>query len=596
MRSGFSQRGPRRGRLSLSVTCITRISGHPGPVVFDGVAAWRHVVRRTALISCLLGLTGFVGPGIPHLHAQADSARAVIDTIVIRQDNVFTEEEATNGIFRLMNQLKIKTHPWVIQQDIRLEVGEPYDSALAAETERLLLDRQIFRTVVIDTTRFGEQLGLVVETQDAWSLKPKFSLAVASDGTVTYTVGLNETNLLGSGNQAYAAYQKQVDREGWNLSADFGRVLGSNVDIVGNYAGMSDGKNGNWAVGTPFRYMEAGRAIEYFGSAADQRVFRFVASDGNQLDSVVFRNKAFLNSVAFGWAPRATSRSHMRIVAVGNVRSQTYVRQVDSIPAYDDSLFAAVGVLGSFEVARYMGTSHFNGFGQEAIDLSPEVHVSLSFAPEAFGYLQTGIGPGIGGSASKTWESTWIWGSLDAKGVFNSSGLDSARVIGNIAFGTKMAERLATGLQIQGGLLEHTAPGTEFDLGFQNVLRTWGPHSFVGSRTLWGTFEQRWYIWDKLFNLVGVGLAGFVDYGGAWYEEQDPRFGGDVGLGLRIGSALSAIPRTSKIDIGYRFGDGVEGSRWGVSFGAAFVFPWRQFPVTCYHAVPPDVVDCPRTQ
>jgi hypothetical protein len=46
-----------------------------------------------------------------------------------------------------------------------------------------------------------------------------------------------------------------VDREGWNLSVAFGRVLGSNVDIVGNYAGMSDGKNGNWAVGTPFHLM-----------------------------------------------------------------------------------------------------------------------------------------------------------------------------------------------------------------------------------------------------------------------------------------------------------------------------------------------------
>lgn len=569
---------------------------------------WDHAGLRLALILILLGATGLVGPGLPHLHAQVDSAQAVpdsaaleasvrapvVDTIVIRQANVFSDDEATNGIFRLMNKIHIQTLPWVIAQDVRLKVGESYDSTLAAETSRLLLDRQIFRTVTVDTTRFGDQLGLVVEAQDAWSLKPKLSLSAASDGTVTYTVGLNDINLLGSGNQAYAAYQKQVDRKGWNLSANFMRVLGSNIDLAGNYAGMSDGKNGNWSVGAPFRYMETDRALTYAGSAANQRIFRFVASDGGELDSLTFQNTAFINNVGYGWAPKASSRSYLRIVAHAGVRSQTYVQQVDPIPAVDDSVFGTVGGLVNYRHARFMSTTHFNGFGQEAIDLSPTAHVSLTLAPEAFGYLRTGIGPGIGGEASKTWESSWAWASLHANGLFDSSGLDSARVVGNIAFGTKMAERLALGIQIQGGLLDGTAPGTEFDLGFQNVLRSWAPHSFVGSRTVWGTLEQRFYAWDKLFDLVGIGFAGFVDYGGAWYENQGARFGGDVGVGLRIGSALSGIPRTSKIDVGYRFGDGVTGSRWAVSFGAAFVFPWREIPVTCYRAVRPEIVDCPQ--
>jgi len=520
----------------------------------------------------------------------------VIDTIVIRRANVFSDEEATNGIFRFMNKMHIMTRPWVIQQDVRLSAGEPYDSSLAAETVRLLLDRQIFRRVEADTVRFGDQLGFVVETQDAWSLKPKLSLAAASDGTVTYTIGLNDVSLFGTGNKVYGAYQKQVDRQGWNLSADFTRVLGSNIDIVGNYAGMSDGKNGNWTVGAPFRYLETERALEYLGSAADQRIFRFVAHDGGQLDSFAFQNQAFINDVAYGWAPTATPRSYLRIVAKAGVRSQTYVQQEEPIPAVGDSVFGTVGGLVSYKRSRYMNTDHFNGFGQETIDLSPTARVSLTLAPEAFGYLRTGIGPGLSGEASKTWESSWVWASVHANGVFDSGGLDSARVVGNIAFGTKMAERLATGFQIQGGLLEDTAPGTEFDLGFQNVLRSWEPHSFVGSRTIWGTLEQRWYAWDNLFNLVGVGFAAFVDYGGAWYEGQNPRLGGDVGVGLRIGSALGAIPRTSKIDVGYRFGGGESGGGWAVSFGAAFVFPWREIPVTCYRAVSPQVVDCPRFQ
>ena len=562
---------------------------------------------RSTLIAFLAGLVYLAGPVLPQLHAQIDSAQAtpdtaaitaisapVIDTIVIRRSNVFSDEEETNGIFRFMNKIHIVTQPWVIQQDIRLEVGEPYDSMEAAETTRLLLDRQIFRSVSIDTSRFGDQLGLVVETQDAWSLKPKFALSAASDGTVTYTVGVNDVSLLGTGNQLYGAYQKQVDRQGWNLSADFGRVFGTEIDIVGNYSGMSDGKNGNWSVGSPFRFMVDDRALTYSGSAADQRIFRFGVEEGGQLDSLTFQNTAFINRLSYGLAVNATSRSYLRFVAIGGVRSQTYVRQLDSIPAVGDSVFGTVGGLVNFRSGRFHPTSHFNGFGQESIDLSSEAYVSLALAPEAFGYQRTGVGPGVGGVAARNWESTWVWASLQASGMFDSSGLDSARVIGNIAFGTKMADRLAFGFQVQGGYLDNTAPGTEFDLGFQNVLRSWEPHSFVGQRTVWGTAEQRWYVWDKLFNLIGIGFAGFVDYGGAWYPEQEARFGGNVGVGLRMGGTLSAIARTSRIDLGYRFGDDVTGSRWAVSFGAGFVFPWREIPVTCYQAVPPQVVDCPR--
>jgi hypothetical protein len=561
---------------------------------------------KPAAIACCLAAGSLAGPMLPQLHAQEDSVRAVsdstviltdvpapvIDTIVILRKQVFTEEEATNGIFRFMNKAHILTRPWVIQQDVRFSVGEAYDSALVAETERLLLERQIFRSVSIDTVRFGSKLGVVVETQDAWTLKPKFAFAAGADGTVTYTLGLDVTSLFGTGNRAYGAYKKEVDREGWNLTADFRRVFGTDIDIVGNYAPMSDGKNGNWGVGAPFRYVESKRALAYVGSSADQRVFRYARDSDGTLDSTVFRHESFINNVGVGWAPRVTSNSYFRIAAAAGVRVQSYVRQLDVDLPVDDSIFGTVGGLAAYRSGRFMETRHFNGFGQEAIDLSPEVYASLTLAPKAFGYRRTGVGPGVGASGSKTWPSSWIWASLRANGVFDSSGLDSGRVVANLAFGTKMAERLATGLQIQGAALERTAPGSEFDLGFQNVLRSWAPHSFVGTRTIWGTFEQRWYVWDKLANLVGIGFAAFIDYGGAWYENNDSRFGGDAGVGIRIGSALSAIPRTSKLDIGYRFGDGVEGSPWAVSFGAAFVFPWRQIPVTCYRAAPPDVTDC----
>jgi hypothetical protein len=73
-------------------------------------------------------------------------------------------------------------------------------------------------------------------------------------------------------------------------------------------------------------------------------------------------------------------------------------------------------------------------------------------------------------------------------------------------------------------------------------------------------------------SLIGLGVAGFVDYGGAWYADQSPRVGGNVGLGLRMGGTTSTGPNVGRLDVAYRFGEGWSGSRWVVSFGQAYEF------------------------
>ena len=63
-------------------------------------------------------------------------------------------------------------------------------------------------------------------------------------------------------------------------------------------------------------------------------------------------------------------------------------------------------------------------------------------------------------------------------------------------------------------------------------------------------------IYKGIVTRVEPGLqAAFVDYGGAWYTDQDARFGGDIGIGIRTGSSRSTIPKVGRMDIGYRFGD-----------------------------------------
>jgi hypothetical protein len=515
-------------------------------------------------------------------------AEPVIDTVVIVRDNVFTAQQAQSSkIFRVMNTLHITTHRPVIENELLFEVGEPYDSARIAESERNLRNMQIFSEVDIDTTRIGDRFAVVVRTQDGWSTKPKFKFGVASDGTVTGVIGINEINLLGTGSQIYVAYEKQVDRDGLNLSAKFQRLFGSNVDASGNYAGLSDGKNANWRFGQPFRTLESRRSMEYDGLAADQRILQYFLPDASTLDTIFYRRTAFTNNVTGALAARGETTRYLRIAATAGVRREEYVLEQDTGMTVPDTVTGTVGIWGEYRKAHYMEVRRFNGIGAEDLDLSTTIRLTANLAPKGFGWERSGIGPGVAASATVPLGTAFIWTALDANGLFTDAGLDSGRVILNVAFGWKPGARHAMALQMQAGMLENEAPGQEFDLGYTAAPRSWEPHSFVGNRELWVQFEHKWFVWDKLLDLVGVALAGFFEYGGAWYDGQPRRYGGNAGVGLRLGSALSTVPRTGRLDIGYRFGEDVTGDRWVISFGSGFVFPRRDIPVISYTAAPP---------
>lgn len=138
------------------------------------------------------------------------------------------------------------TKEGVIRRYLQFSVGEPYDSAEVAESERHLRDTRLFREISIDSVRLEDgRLAVEVRTQDAWTLKPKLKLSIASTGDWTGTLGVNQINLLGTGNQVYVAWAKEVDRDGLNTTLDFNQMFDSEIDLLLNYAGMSDGKNGN---------------------------------------------------------------------------------------------------------------------------------------------------------------------------------------------------------------------------------------------------------------------------------------------------------------------------------------------------------------
>jgi len=536
----------------------------------------RRVPRRLSLACALVALVVSGGPlRGQEPEAASDTLAPVVDSIAIVTENVFSPAEAERtGIFRLANGLRVKTQRWVVEREVLLQAGQPYDSALAQETERNLRSLGLFRQVDVDTSTVDGKLIANVHTRDAWSTKPTLELSIASDGAWTGRVGVTESNVLGTGNYGHAAWRKDVDRDGFEFGAIVRRLAGSQINAGGRYFALSDGNFGDWFVGDPWRSFNDNYAVFYDGEAGARQALQYYVESSEVTDTTRYWRNYIGHRLIAGIAARATSRAYTRIGLVGEYRRQKYVHVADTSMFVPDTVQGFVGVFGEYRRSHYMVARFVNGFSTEDIDLSDALTMGLNLAHNAFGYEQTGLGPSLAMQAGAEVGDGFVHGLLQANGLFNSAGLDSGRVVVQATFAQKPGERHATVLHAVAGMLQNPPPGGEFDLGFEYPPRSWSPHSFVGTRTMWATLEHRWYAFDQVLGLLGLGLAGFLDYGGAWYASQSPRWGGAVGFGLRTGWSRGSVVDTGRIDIGYRFGSDVgEGSRWVVSFGGGWIFP-----------------------
>jgi hypothetical protein len=527
------------------------------------------MLRRTFPLAFVM-TAAVAGP----LRSQERSTAPVIDTIIVITENVFGAEEAgRNALFRIANAVRFTTKTRVVRRELLFRAGEPYDSATVAESERNLRALGVFRDVVIDSSTIGGRLAVTVRTADSWSTQPNVGGGFTA-GTFTWTVELAEQNFLGTATLVDVGYRQEPERTVTRLSTRLRRVLGSRIAASGFYESLSDGKRGGWAVGSPFRSLSDTRSIQVVGERADHRVVRYVTQSAFDQDTVEFNRRAFVNRVDAAIAPVANTSHYLRTGVSALVKQEEFIPWSERDVAYPDTVSGTVGVFAEYRRANFKVVTHYNGFAREEdLDLSTTVRLTTWIAPSAFGYARDGVGPRVAAATGASLPFGFLRASALAGGLFTSAGLDSGRVVVSMTLGSQFFNRQATFLNVQGGMMENPTPGHEFELGHGIGPRSFGPFSFTGDRAVWGTFEHRVFLVDEVLGLLGLGAAGFVDYGGAWFDELvEPQFGGNVGFGLRIGATRATGNNLGRIDVGYRFGDGWSGERWAFSIGRGAVF------------------------
>lgn len=502
--------------------------------------------------------------------AVADGSAPRVQDVVIERHDVFDVGPSSAWYERLMNTLHVTTKESVVRRELLLQPGMPYDSARAAETERNLRRLSVFRDVHVDSTRADSVLTARIVTGDAFTLKPYVSIRT-SGGQAAYGIGVVEQNLFGRLIGVEVKFKHEPDRDTLRFALSMPRLIADRVGFSASYASLSDGKQGTISVGVPFFALASRSSVQVSGEAIAGRLLRYLEGVPDASDSL--QRRFAIARAQLGLATRSSDEGYLRLQLEGQLRRDDFATD-PAPPSITRTITGAVSLFAEASRAEYIVTRDYRNIGpEEDVDLSTRVRVGASLAPRAWGYERNGVGPSLDVLTGVEFSHGFAFFTARATTLYTSAGLDSGTF--NVA-GTAVvnpAPRHMVVLYLGVGREENPFPGEEFDLGLVRGPRAFPQHAFTGDRMFQSTAEYRWTAIPELMKLVGIGVAAFVDHGGAWYAGSPRRTGTDAGFGLRIGSArFPSVNGAARADIAYRFPNDVEQGGWVLVLGTGFVF------------------------
>lgn len=508
---------------------------------------------------------------VARLEAQAPGSQVGVPVVqyvdIIRQDIADTNE--TSFPARAANALHVRTRERVVEREVLLKPGMPYDSALAAETARNLRALGIFRDVRIDTVRSDSGLTLRVITKDGWSTYPIFDLTTAA-GQSALAIGIAEANLLGLAATGLVRYSSNPDRTSWLFGFRQPRMFGGHINVGLSLEERSDGRFIAGQVGQPFYSLSSRWALGGDATYFDGNVLVF--ADGILTPLETLSRQLTLVRLDGARALKASPRGYLRLGATAQFQSNSFLPSPVSVPRVD-TVQVAIGAYMSALHARFAVVENVRSFGRaEDYAIGPSLRVGLLAAPSAFGYDEGGAGAQLTASAGVLFPIGFAQASAAANGLFTGSGIDSGSVVlkGNLVIQPNRTNAIIAGGFV--GWQKNPVPGAQFDLGLVYGPRAYPLHAFTGDRGFLVAAEYRWTFTENFGGLLGMALGAFVDYGGAWYAGESPRTGTDFGAGVRFGPSRSANPVLFRLDVAYRVAAAPFAPGWSIVFGEGFTF------------------------
>ncbi len=462
--------------------------------------------------------------------------------ILFNTIDVFDEGDPDENIwlYRFVNRLHINTKPHVVRAQLLFEEGEALRLSRIQETERILRARRyLTNAYIVPAVICDDAVDVLVVTQDAWSLEPRVSFSRKADDSES-GFGLNDDNILGSGNSVTIMYEQMAERNSISYSFSNPHFLNKPVSVRVSYAETSDGNNTYINVAHPFYSLNTPWAAGLL--AQDISEVNTIRSRGDIINE--FRHQIMRQEIYFGSAFRVDSKATERWY-VGMSKEEDRFYEIPEtemgIPENRRMVYPWVGyeyIENHYGVYRNLNQIQRTedlplgvrgnvrlGYGGKSLDGADEVvryigSVEQTRAHGKHHILQLGLYLDAYQQLHGDKPNRYIFGSEVAYNYFIN---DNNRWYASARF------------DVGEGLAQYE----ELTLGDTSGMRGYPTDFQRGDKRYLLSLERRYFSNVHVFNLMRMGTVAFVDVGRAWGtpgQESNPVLV-NAGLGIRLSSS-----------------------------------------------------------
>lgn len=464
------------------------------------------------------------------------------------------DEDTT--LSRLGNRLHVTTRQSTIEDQLLFKSGDPYRPALLEESARILRDTRYLRDAVIRPVAFHDGVvDVEVTTQDVWTFNPGISFG-RKGGANTGGVELEELNFLGTGTQMGIGFVRGVDRDSKYIKYRDRQIGSSWWDLGTTYSDNSDGRLAAFGLEHPFYSLDS-RWAAGVKLLDDQRT-----DSRYDLGEIVDQFATHEKHATIYWG-----RS-------GGLRND-WVRRVTAGFSVDDFAFDAAPDVAApvllpagrrlaypWAGVEWVEDAYFTARNRDQIEKTEDyslgwrIRAQLGYAATAFGsdrdamIMSGGLSKGL--SLSERQSLNFL---LDTSARLEDGNIAGGLFSAETRYYFRQSPRRTLVLDLSATAGSNLDADQQILLGGDNGLRGYPLRYQAGEGRWLFIAEQRWFTNWYPFQLFNVGAAVFYDMGATWGRDPlgTPSQGllRDIGFGLRLGSARSALGNVLHIDVAY---------------------------------------------
>lgn len=490
--------------------------------------------------------------------AELEERGAVIGTILFANQDIFDEGDPreNNAIYRLANDLHIKTRESTLRAQLLFKSGDRYSWRVIRETERNLRQLEFLFDASIRIVRWdGKRVDVEVVTRDVWSLQPGISYSRKGGGESS-SFEIEEENLLGYGKNLTLARTKNEERTSLLVQWQDPNVWGSRWRDQLSYASNDDGHLREVVFDRPFFSLDTRWSAGTSGK--DERLVDPRYDLGEVVDE--FRHDIAFAELRGGWSKGLIDGWTRRLLAGFRYDRHEFAPDPGGLPPIalppDHTESYPWAGLQWIE-DEYEETENLNQIGRtEDLYYGTSYRLELGWSAESLGATNDAAIFAAAAGTSRRWgpkHSVFVQGGVS--GRFESGEVENGIVGGTARYYWRWHPKRVLYASVDATTTDDLDPENQLLMGGDTDLRGY-PFSYQsGTSRVQVTLEQRLYTDWFPFRLFNVGGAVFFDAGRTW----GPNVAGteslgwlkDVGFGLRLGNARSGFGSVIHLDVAF---------------------------------------------